>query len=250
VQNDADLATFNSVVFPLCNKTIELKTPDGRQNVAPNAFPSWVALFFTGRGDDPVSGTVGAGPNFMMGSDTAGDTVVEWQFIDMVYMLGGIINFTGSQLGDYVDYMVYAPGTVTGSGSQQVNLVNVGPGNIIVPSAGPGMTTIDLTNVVPVPNETQTGFWTWSAPQVGGGTVTPNPTQTGAFDLYDFTVPLAHLANQLPLVGDNRTIEILVESVTSKQLLPQWLHVASVHNAGHAGLRVGWTLVGARARSV
>jgi hypothetical protein len=68
--------------------------------------------------------------------------------------------------------------------------------------------------------------------------------------LYDFTLPLAHLAIEIPIIGDNRSFDILVESVTSRLLCPQWLHVCNIFNSGHAGLRVGWILAGARQKSV
>ena len=230
-------------------------TSDGRPNFAPNAFPIWASLYFTGRGDDRTNG-IGQGTPFQIasdgyGTDGYGNTTITWQYNDPIFVLGAIVNFTGAQLGDYLDYMIYAPGTTTGTGTQSINPTNIGPGNILVPVASGGSTTVDLTQAIPVPNPTNTGWWDYSLPITGMGTITPNYNNTGGYDLYDFTLPLAHVAVQVPLVGDNMRLEIIIESVTSMMLFPQWLHVGTVHNAtGHSGLRLGWCFAAARANSV
>jgi hypothetical protein len=224
-------------------------TTDGRPQLAPMAFPTWTTLYFTGVGDDLING-IGQGIPFRVSSEAAGQTPVSWSFNDSCYILGAVLYFTGAQLGDWVDYIVQAPATETGTGSQSVILQSVGPGNIIVPVASDGYTIIDTTKAIPVINTTNSGFWDYSDPNTGVGTITPNYSQTGNCDLFDFSLPLGHLAIQIPIIGDNRSQEIMVESVTSMKLWPQWQHMVTVNNSGHTGLRIGWCLASARARTI
>lgn len=249
-QNDADKSDFETNYKPAANKAISPRTIDGRPTISPNAFPSWVTLYFTGQADDQTLG-IGQGTPFYLSSDGYGDTPLSWQFNDSMFILGAMLVFTGCQLGDTLDYLIYAPATVTGAGSQPVNLYNVGPGNIIMPAApGQNMTTIDITMGVPVPNQTGTGFWDWNTPITGWGTLVPNVNQKGNWDLFDFQIPLARPALRIPLLGDNQRLEVIVETVTSMSICPQWVHLATLHNSGHTGLQIGWTLAGARAVSV
>jgi hypothetical protein len=248
-QNDADKTDFENNFKSISNNAVVPRAADGRANVAPNSFPIWSSLCFAGRGDDDGYG-IGQGPNFYIASDTAGDTAVTFHFTDVVYIMGAVVNYTGAKIGDTLDYYVYAPATITGSGTQDVATVNVGPGNILIPSPTTANTKIDLTTAIPIPNQTNTGYWDWSSPKQGKGTVTPNYAGLGSFDLYDFSIKIAHVGIEMPIVGDNRSFEILVESVTSMQVLPHWTHVATVHNSGHTGLAVTWILTGARYTSV
>jgi len=224
-------------------------TPDGRYNFAPNAFPVWASLYFVGRGDDPVNG-IAKGTRFYLSSDGYGDTTTTWHYNDPIFVLGAIITYTGGQIGDTLDYMISADATPVGSGTQSVNLVNVGPGNIIVPVPSGGSTTVNVATAIPVPNVTNTGFWDVNQSQTGLGAISPNYNQTGGYDLYDFSVNLAHVAAEVPMVGDNQRLEIVIESVTSMELLPHWTHTGTIHNSGHTGLRVGWCFAAARAVSV
>jgi hypothetical protein len=249
-QNDADKVDFVNNYLYDSNNVIELKTSDGRPNVAPNSFPPWVNLYFTGRGDDCANEIVGNGPFFTGSLNSFGDSTVTWKFLDIIYLLGGIVCYSNAQVGDTLHYYVSATGTVTGSGTQNVVLSNVGPGNIILPVTGSGQTTIDLASAVPVPNHDYNGFWDLAIDKVGSGTIFPNYNQTGTYDLYDFDVPLGNLINSVPIVGTDRTINLLVESVTSMMILPQWTHIATIHNCGHPGLQVGWTIAAARSRTV
>ena len=256
-QNDIDYTDFTTNFMVNCNGThasaVNLYrvplTADNRPNFAPNAFPIWASLYFVGRGDDPTNG-IGQGTIFQAASDGYGDTTVEWNYNDPIFVLGAIVTYTGAQLGDTLDYMIHAEPTVTGGGTQSVNLVNVGPGNIIVPMPSGGSTTVDLTTAVPIPNVTGTGFFDLAQGQIGRGTITPNYTQTGGYDLYDFLINITHVAVEVPMVGDNQRLEIIIESVTSMELLPHWDHKGVVHNSGHTGLKVSWCFAAARATSV
>lgn len=248
-QNDADKSDFESNYKPLANGVILPRAADGRPNMAPNSFPMWSNLYFFGRGDDDGYG-IAKGPYFQASSDVVGDTVVQFHLTDLTYIIGGIINYTGAQIGDTVSYVVVAPPTPVGSGTQAVNLVNVGPGNILIPSPTADGYLIDLTTAIPVQNVTNTGYWNWDMAKTGKGTITPNYNGNGGWDLYDFEINLGNVAAECPMVGDNMRIEIMVESVTSMMVLPQWQHICTVHNGGHAGLRVCWIACGARLNTI
>ena len=247
--NDADKADFETNYKNTGNGVILPRSVDGRPNIAPNSFPMWSNLYFFGRGDDDGYG-IAKGPYFQASSDAAGDTIVQFHLTDLTYIIGGIINYTGAQIGDTVSYSVLAPATPTGSGTQAVNPVNVGPGNILIPSQTATGQTIDLTTAIPVENVTNTGHWNWDMSKTGKGNVTPNYLGNGGWDLYDFQINLGNVAAEAPMVGDNMRIEIMVESVTSMMVLPQWQHVCTIHNGGHTGLRVCWIACGARLNTI
>lgn len=249
VQNDADKLDFENNFKSNANNAVVPRSADGRANIAPNSFPLWSGLYFAGRADDDGYG-VGKGVPFQISSDQAGDTSVTYHFTDVVYIMGATVNYTGAKLGDTLDYIISAPATPTGSGTQNVATVNVGPGNILIPSPTAANTVINVSTAIPVPNTSGTGWWDWSAPKQGKGIVVPNYSNTGQYDLYDFGLNIGHLATEIPIVGDNRGFDVIVESVTSSQTLPHWQHTATVHNSGHTGLRVGWIITGARASSV
>jgi hypothetical protein len=103
-----------------------------------------------------------------------------------------------------------------------------------------------LTTAIPVENVDGNGHWNWDMAKTGKGNVTPNYAGTGNWDLYDFDVNMGAIIGEMPIVGDNMRIDIMVESVTSMMCLPQWQQVCTVHNSGHTGLRVCWTACGSR----
>lgn len=221
-------------------------TDDGKPQMVPNLLPSWASLYFAGQGDDRDDG-LGEGQAFICTSDTNEDKTVEWIYTSQIYLVGGSVIFSGAELGDTMDYVVVAPATETGVGTTLVTLIEYGAGHTIVPDPG-GASTIDLQDVglVPTPG---VGYWDWSEPSEGYGTVTPNYEGKGNFSLFDFEVPLGHPLVKLHPLGSNK-IDFLMSNITPMRVLPQWLHRAVIHNSGHSGLKLAWMFVGGRGGAI
>lgn len=217
----------------------------------PNLVPATALTYFPGAGDDAVNG-LGRGQVFQHSSTDLfpTDHVIEYQFNDWVMIHGGTISFMGAQQGDTMSYYLYAPATAVTStpGSGNCNLA--GPGNVlIVPAAGNGSNTVDLTAAKPVPNTAGTGFYDYAPANTGKGTISAHGSQNGNFDLYTVNVTLSNLIVSLPLVtSNNYTLEVPARQFP-KKVFPQWVHHITIHNSGHAGLSVVWFLTAARMKT-
>jgi len=234
-------------------------TTDGRPVALNNLFPDYVMLYMAGAGDDSTTGR-GNGTVFQAQSDAAGDTDVEFYFNDWIYIAGGNMRVEGAALGDYATFEVHAPATpVTASGSNtgNCNLVDPGVGAaiLIVPAAGNGAYNVDLTQAVPinsfntdVPRQ-PTGYWDWSAPDTGLGTVTPGAPGHSGYNLFSVALdPMVRFMAKFPLLGDN-SINLTIPAISPKTILPQWILRVRMHNSGHAGLKLCWGLVTARVKT-
>lgn len=251
-QNDADLADFEANYQSSANAAVQPKTADGRQSNLPNIFPDTMQLCFTGAADDPTTG-IGKGLLFQHESndDGYGPTahIITFGFNDWIYLSGGHMTYQGAVLGDTISYSVYAPATtVTGSdGYGNVNLVS---GVVIVPGANTNY-EVNLSTAVPVPSPTNTGYWNWkpASNNLGAGTLTPNLTGNGDYNLYAIQITLADFVIQYPLLGEN-FMDLSVPAILPKKVLPQWIHQIQVNNSGHDGLQLVWALTLARQATV
>jgi hypothetical protein len=219
---------------------------DGKPQMVPNLLPHWTSLCFTGQGDHRTNG-LGAGAAFTCASEASGDSVVEWIYIDQIFLVGGMALFSGAELGDTLDYYVVAPATPTGSGTTNVTKVTYGPGNVLVPNPA-GADVINLADCAIVPSP-GVGYWDWDAPSQGWGTITPNYAGTGGYSLFDFEVPLGHPLVGLHILGSGK-LDFLMSNITPMKVQPHWLHRAVVHNSGHAGLKLAWMFVGGRGGAI
>jgi hypothetical protein len=234
-------------------------TTDGRSITLANLFPDYVVLYFAGCGDDRVLGR-GKGPSFILESDVAGETSVDFQFNDWVYVAGGSLKCQNAQAGDTITFAAHAPATpVTPNGSNtgNCNLVDPGLGAavLIVPAAGNGAFDVDLTQAVPVNAfntdvpRAATGFWNWSAPDTGLGVITPGVPQKSNYNLFAIPLdPMVIFVQKFPLLGDE-DINMTIPAISPKTFLPQWKQRVTVHNIGHAGLKVVFRIVTARVKS-
>lgn len=252
-QNDSDKSDFETNFKSLANSMIIPKATDGTPNHLPNIFPNGVRLYIPGIGDDRTLGFAKGVPFQHSSTDaSATDHPVTWQFNDWIYLSGGQVTYEGAVLGDTIDFSAYAPATSVSStpGTGNCNLVTVGGGgaSIIVPAAGNGSSTVDLTAAIPVPNLAGTGFWDWNAASsgLGLGTITANGAQKGGYDLYNFQLSLGRFVPLCPMLGSHQ-IDLLVPAVIPKKILPQWMFQVVVHNCGGSHLlQVIWNLIGAR----
>ena len=201
---------------------------------------------------DTVLGGIGTGTPFLIATSDTTPTphTIDWIYIDPVYFIGVIGGFAGGLPGDIIDYMILAPATVTGGGTQSVNLQPVTGGNLLVPVVNGGSTTVDGAVAVPVPNGTGTGWWDITLPEIGWGVVTPNYTQGGAYDLYDFQQKIARPLQSLPLLGSAAIGPIDLNTDAPLLILPQWTNHLTLFNTGHADLVVVGSMINQRARSI
>ena len=250
-QNDLDVTDFLTNYMPNGNASTIPRSADGRPNTLPTLFSANVQMTIIGAGDDPTLGN-GMGTPFTQTSDDGYLTehTVTWGHNDYLYLAGGQIIYANAVVGDYIDYWIYAPATTvtTVSGTGNVNLV--GPGSVLIV---PGVNTnnsVDLTQAVPVPNLTGTGFWDWSAPStgVGKGTIVPNAIQRGAYDLYTVQLNLTHPVTKYQMNGSN-AIDLVIPALIPRKVLPQWMHMVIITNSGHVGLQVTWVLTVARTKN-
>lgn len=235
------------------NAMILPKAADGRLATLPNCFPLNYFPVITGAGDDAVLG-IGAGAAFRavtLNQPGANDVVVKFTFNDPIEIAGGMVMFgTGTAANvtpDTFDYYFHALATATTStpGAGNCNLT----GSLIVPVASGGSNTVNLSTAQPVPNSDNTGWFDWTAPVngVGAGAISVNLTQTGAYDLFTADKMVCRYVVAQPLMGAG-TINFIVPAISPTLALPQWEHVATLHNSGssHAlnavwGLAIGRT---------
>jgi hypothetical protein len=246
---------------PLANgvQIVELASPstsEGRPVFQPSSFPGGVYLYIPGAGDSRTLGR-GKGQTFGLESDVAGDSSIEFQFNDWVYASGGGLVYEGGRFGDYADFMFVAPATPVvpnAGGTGNVRLVppQAGyPSILIVPSPGTGTHDADLSQACPVPaidpNDNGIGYWDWSEPSTGLGTVSYSPTPGAArWFLFAVEMPLVKFVNRMPLLGD-KALDFNVPPIKSKKMLPQWKGRVTLHNIGHTGLKAAFWLYTARA---
>jgi hypothetical protein len=221
---------------------------DGTPFTAPCLFPAGVYLYIAGAGDDAVQGR-GEGQLFNASRDTAGETTIEWQFNDLVYMAGGGALFADAVLGDWASLWVTAPATAVtpnGGGTGNCNVVN----GVIVPAAGDGAYDVDLSTAVPVPAQTAegyNGYWEWDWPITGKGTISVGTPGEAHFHLIAAEVPLVRYAAKLPLLGTS-DLDLTLPAVEPKVQLPQWKGQLKLHNEdGNHTVKIGWFLMTARA---
>lgn len=218
---------------------------DGSPFVSPCMFPSGVYLYIAGAADGEG---VGNGIEFKTSSETEGNTLVEFSFLDWILIAGGAILSNGAQFGDWASMEVYCPATpVTpnGGGTGNCNVVD----GVIVPAAGDGAYDVNLGQANPVLTPLRDGFWEWDFPNTGKGNVTlGNPGEAGSH-LIAADYPLARFINKVPIFCSSH-LEFTIPAIEPKIMLPHWKGKVTVHNAGHAGLKVGWYVTAARVRTI
>jgi hypothetical protein len=234
-------------------------TNDGRTISLPSLFPDTVQLYIAGAADDVINGR-GQGSQFGLSSDVSGNSTLEFYFNDWVYIAGGSFRHSSASFGDSLTLEAKAPAS-----SVTANLGNTGNCNLaaspfgantlIVPASGNGAYDVNLNTAVPVPAlntsipRAPIGYWNWSSPDTGKGTVSAGIPGGSPYNLFAITIdPLIRLVASLQLIGDS-TINITVPAVNPKQFLPHWTMRAVLHNSGHTGLQVGFYLLLARIKT-
>lgn len=234
-------------------------TNDGRAISMPSLFPDSTMLYITGAADDPIAGR-GQGSSFTFSSDTAGDTTLLFSFNDWVYLTGGAFRYVGATLGDMITLEATAPAsTVTPNGGNTGNCnltaSPFGANTLIIPAAGNGAYDVNLTTAVPITAlntaapRAPIGYWNWSTPDTGKGTITAGTPGASPYNLFTVNIdPLIRIVEKLQIVGDAAD-NLTIPAVNPKQFLPHWSIRATLHNSGHTGLQACFRLVLARVKT-
>lgn len=198
-----DLDDYEANYKPSANQILAPSTTDNRRLNAVNRIPPGYTVCNTGRGDNITTGAYGAGTRLILDANTP---TIDFQMLGHWYGIGGKVIWESASLDDYCDAMLIASAS---SGFTQAtgdfNKVNIGgPYNIIVPaSPGTGAWSGDLTakktntqilKATPVPSEGNVGFFDYNSTT---NVITPNYTQTGGYNLYDFDVNLFRFCNSV-----------------------------------------------------
>jgi hypothetical protein len=228
---------------------------DGKLFVLPNSFPGEVLLNFTGTSD---GATRFGGPLFGLQQVGVGSATFDVDFLDGVFLAGGHIEWDGGHWGSNVYMELVAPASTTKApaipGQGNCNKVPTGLGfNIIVPAAGNGQYDLDVP--IPIPSfddetNAMTGYWHYSEPWVGKGTLTPSATPTAKYNLFDVQLELAHFA-KLHLFMDSGRRDMIAPAIKPKWILPEWkMRVVITNTEASKTLRLAWDLLVARRKSV
>lgn len=231
---------------------------DGKPFTLPNIFPGECILNFVGRGDSP-SGRYAGDLFGMQIPGGAADQHMDFGFADGLYLAGGAISWDGGSFGSWVRMTLRAPATtvvdppVPGTGN--CNLMQLPYGFcLIVPAPGNGQKNLG-SGITPVPaNDEETdarnGYWDYSDPWVGKGTISPSTPGAGKYNLFTADLEIGHFTD-LHLLTASGVREVSAANIKPKWILPEWLFRVEVHNADAAKLlQVAWDLVIARRKSV
>ena len=258
-------------------KTVHLDGPETSDRTPifqPAVFRGDVIPYYTGTADDAVGGTRGDGAAFKLQRAAAGDSDLQWQFVDALYIYSGKARIWNGADGDHVSFELVAPATdvvantdagncdlvalgggankivdAPGSdGSHDVNVTEALNANLDAKSSG---APTKVTKAVPVPALNADGLpigdWDWDQET---GAITPN-TGAGAWYLFDFEKVLIRWVNRLQVFNPagGMVEEVLEVPVKSKKILPHWKFKASLHTTQAQTVDMTWKLVVGRAET-
>lgn len=230
---------------------------DGKPFVLPNSFPGEVLLNFAGVSDKLSPAERFGGDLFAASQTGIGSQTFTIDFLDGLFLAGGHIDWDGGSYGSSIYMELTAPASTTKApavaNQGNCNKVALGGGkNLIVPAAGNGVYDLDV--VVPIPaNDTETnaqnGYWTYSEPWCGKGTISPGAPGASKYNLLDFEVELAHFT-KLHLMLDTGQRDMVAPAIKPKWILPEWKMKVIISNATDGKtLRCAWDLLIARRKS-
>jgi len=242
---------------------IDLRNPprflDGKPHYVPNIFPSGALSNYTGVSDDVVNGVKFAGVEFSKSYTTGVSDIVEYQFIEWSYLVGGMTFYTGGKVGDKISFSLYAPATVgienPGAGSFMKYVISPNT-HIYIPYPNGGWdldidvklnANVDFTKVVPIPAPGEnTGYFDWDPITE---TMSVNFNGDGRYNLIDQPMLLAMFISKIPLIGSGQ-IPLMLPAVKPMRILPHWIHKITIVNSSDKDLEVGWILYLGKRNSV
>lgn len=262
IQRLCSIEKVNAAEFEqLFKRQVSVRAPvaaDGKPFVLPNIFPGEVLLNFAGACDNTSTGRRLEGPMFAMSVAPSSSEDFDITLLDGVFLAGGNLQWTGGHLGSEVYLKLLAPASTvkapTVEGQGNCNLIPTGLGfNMIVPAAGNGQYDVDYAVPIPAYNEEtnqQTGFWRYTEPWVGKGTVWPGAPGNSKYNLFDAPLELAHMARVALLLPSGQR-DMIAPAIKPKWVLPEWTMCITVVNASSdTTLTAAWDLLLARVKSV
>lgn len=226
------------------------QTAGGAPIFQPNVVPAGYYFYGSGAFDDIATGTRGEGDQITLKTDGTADDQVELvgRFMEHVYILGGHLANCDADYDDWISLLVRSPASAptdkTATHDGNANKVSVGPFNIIVPAANDGDWDVDGTtleageinqSLSPVPAFNSAGdpngWWDWDP--TATPSITPNLTNTGAFNLFDAAIPLGRQANRYPAITQGNVTP--AGSIKAKKMLPHWEWVFTLRRGSTAG---------------
>ena len=257
-QANADCADYEASIQCCANKTILPRTSDGRPITLAARFRGDIDPWFAGSMD---SSGPGEGALFELGWDSVPGSpetkTLDVTFEDWVYIANGSIKYRNAGRGDYARVLVNIPATATTAADPantgNCNLVASGYGyNIIVPAAGDGEYDVADAAKKPVPAVdsagTGVGYWNWSEPDTGLGTVSASTPGAGYYHLADVAIPAVQWTRKFPLLGDG--VVSLDPQVKARKLLPYWVVRVELHNEALGLLEMIWWWNMARKKTI
>jgi len=232
---------------------------DGKPFVLPNSFPGEVLLNFAGCSDKLSPAERFGGDIFgLQVVGAAGDSTLTIDLLDGIFLAGGHVEWDGGSYGSTVYMVLYAPAsTVQDPASPNTgncNLVPIVQGvNLIVPTP-PGTGAKDLVTAIPIPandeeSNEQNGYWNYSEPWIGIGTVAASAPGKGKYNLLDIPLKLAHFA-KIHLMRDTGARDMIAPAIKPKWILPEWKMKVVLHNGDtNKTLRLALDLLIARRKS-
>jgi hypothetical protein len=232
-------------------KPLSRRLHDGRLVTTTASFPPGCVHYTTSCGDG--YSTRGDGEVFALsaaGSDPEDLPTHYGDFIDVVYLEGGILSWTGAVYGDYISMGIYIPPTQVSVASPGAGNCILAPspygGSLILPQDG-GTHTVDLSSAYLVPATLDesippAGSWEWSEPQTGLGAITPGQVGAASYHLLTVAAPEVRFINRFRMIGAG--VLDLRPSTPGRKLLPHWRFFTRLHSAGRqsGSLEVTWAI--------
>jgi len=204
------------------------------------------ATVWTGAGDDVTNHIIGGGP-LMELTLTPGtlSVSVEAEFdaaFGEVWLHEGYVMWETAGWGDYINNSVFSRPTLL---QTSINLdYEIVSNKVKYATGGAGTGTHGFASTpVLVPNVNKTGYWNYN------GTLTPNLTQTGAYDIYDIEVEVNRFHNKVPLFGSATAFNML-QSADSSLVPNNYFLRITAYNMSNTTWKVWFIMTLYRERTV
>lgn len=248
-------------------KTDTLKEDDGRQIVTPSPIGVGWNVFFTGADDDAVKFAAhqanpflptgrGDGKPFLVEVDGYDEDpyIEEFSFVEPVHIHDGELNWGPDGYWNYKDHFSigvrFSATEVTETpGSGNCNLVSIITGQpvtesvgmeIIIPAAGDGYFTVDLSVACPIRITAKTGYW--DVEENTGAISASSKPGAACFDLYTFAPLDAWLMKHVATANSRRIME--PDVYRTEMIHPSWKVILSVTKVSEGvGWLTGWFMI-------
>ena len=224
---------------------IKPETTDKKQYIRSSAYTLGTRLYIAGCGDHRTNGT-GKGQRFEKQHSSSGlSSWTSFQFNDWVELGGGGMWYLNGEFGDYVTFRMYAPAT-TITPNEGAGNCNIHGSGILIPAAD-GDYDVDLETADDcVPLITSGGYWNWSYPNTGCGTVEAAPNGDGNCNLIPAEIAIHTYVADVGVLGDG-FLNVTFPGVDPTRFLPQWKMACRIYNCdGAHTIQLTWELEVAR----